>query len=146
MHLSVRVFCTYKCPKAHVIDIRSPPERIKFSERRKGRPALLLQPTENRFRRIVQFFTNEVSLSVCLYFITSMRSVYVALALIDATAFSVFDWDFCAKRRYGPINIFVMTFCPLTHDSDAGALTELTLDFSILCVIDQIHLKHLHWP
>ncbi len=85
------------------------------------------------------------------YFITSVRCmcvcvcvcVCVASALIDATGFSVFDRDICAKRRYGHRNVLVMTFCPLTHDSNAGPLTALTLDFSILCVIDQVHLKHL---
>ncbi len=65
----------------------------------------------------------------------------VASALIDATGFSVFDRDFCVNRRYGHKNVLVMTFCPLMHDSNARPLTALTLDFSILCVIDQVHLE-----
>ncbi len=82
------------------------------------------------------------------YFITSVRCVCVCVCVCGlgfdrCDRFSVFDREICAKRRYGHRNVLVMTFCPLTHDSNAGPLTALTLDISILCVIDQVHLKHL---
>lgn len=84
---------------------KKPIRANKVEWKKEGRPALLSQATENRFRSIIQFFTNEVSLSACevgrLFHYLSEKCVCVVSALIDATGFSVLDRDFCAKRRYG---------------------------------------------
>lgn len=77
-------------PDAHVIKIWSPSELIEFSERRKDDRLFCCRPQKINSGEPLHFFTNEVSLSaleVCLCFITSMRSVCVAL--IDATSLSV---------------------------------------------------------